>query len=138
MKAEKIGNTTFWPEVSQEGFDRVPASCHFTTDEAGLHLTIQLDTEDRALAVQRGRRIIRLWQLSEGMLTDDKLAAIYQHADLLNAVEELKIAILNDVLSVVRTVKKFVGRRRGPGPTLQPGRVSRDPTQSDKQGKCQE
>ncbi len=66
MKTEKIGQVTFYPSTSSPDDQDNPIDCTFAhmCEEGGLALVIRLDTEDEAQAVERGRRIVQLWQLA--------------------------------------------------------------------------
>lgn len=141
MQTEKIGNVRFYPSTYSPEPGEADVAFSSDCDTGEYLLTINLGTKDDALAIERGRRIVRLWQLSEDMVTDGQLAAMFQHAEFASAWLNVKIAFGDEVLKILRAitaaVEDFVGRRRGPDPDLQPGRVSL-PTQDDKQGKCQE
>lgn len=116
MKTEKIGNVRFYPSTYAAEIGEADVEFTNCCNTNQLQLLINLGTEDGALAIERGRRIVQLWQLAEAF----------------QAGEDIERPFWKFLRNF------FVGRRRGPDPDLQPGRVSRDPTQSDKQGKCQE
>lgn len=121
---EKIGNVRFF--ASTYSPDEGEADVHFShdCDTGECQLVINLGTKEEALAVERGRRIVRLWQLVESAT---------QHA-------EPRPYQPYTFWSYFKFLLPRVGRRRGPDPSRQPGRVSqaRTPTRNDKQGKCQE
>lgn len=141
MKIEKIGNVRFYP--STHAPDPGTADVSFSTDceTNNFLLIIDLETQDEECAIDRGRRITRLWQLTEGMVADDQLAAIFHHAELKNAWLDLKIELGRVMLQILDAlaagVENFMGRGRAPGPSLQGGPVSPTPTQEDKQSKGQ-
>lgn len=105
MKTEKIGNVRFYPSTYAPEIGE--ADVEFTTccETGNIQLLIQLDTKDWPLAIERGRRITQLWQLAETFQAGE---------------EEIKRPFWKFLCGF------FVGRRRGPGPSLQPGRFSRD------------
>lgn len=130
MTMEKIGQVKFFPDTSSPEPGTADAS--FTTDCETDHLCllIDLDTKNDDEAIARGRRIVQLWQLSEGMVSDEKLAAIFQHAEIQNELAKAQAALFNEVVLFIGFWKylfrKIVGRGRAPGPSLQSGPVSRD------------
>lgn len=140
LKIEQIGNVTFYPST----FSPEPgaAQASFTTDCETDHycLLIDLETKDDAQAIERGRRIVQLWQLSEGMASDEKLAAIFQHAEIQNDLARAQSALFDEFTFIVRfwkaMAKKIMGRGRAPDPTLQGGPFSGE-LPEDKQVKGQ-
>lgn len=141
MSVEKIGHVRFY--ASTYSPEPGEADVHFSHgDENMVQLVIELDTKDPAKAIERGRRIVQLWQLSEDMVADGQLAAIFRNAELCNAWTEVKMAIGEEILKILQAiasgVERWLGRGRGPGPSLQAGPVSHAPTHDDMQGKRQE
>jgi len=103
MKTEKIGNVRFYP--STYAAEPGEADVEFTNccDTNQLQLLINLGTEDGALAIERGRRIVQLWQLAESF----------------QAGEDIERPFWKFLRKI------FVGLARGPVPSLQPGAASR-------------
>lgn len=140
MNVEVIGNVRFYPSTYSPEPGEADAS--FTSDcETGREcLLIDLGTDDPKLAIERGRRIVQLWQLSEGMASDEKLAAIFQHAEIQNDLARAQSALFDEFTFIIRfwkaVAKKIMGRGRGPDPTLQAGPFSGE-LPEDKQAKGQ-
>lgn len=137
---QKIGNVKFWADTNSPT-DAEECDVSFTSmcyGNENLALVIDLGTKDDALAIERGRRIVQLWQLAEAFTTEAEPTFTMHVGN--QHVAGIPLFRLFDMFNgrlgeLWKAVKEYVGRGREPDPSRQPGPVSQTPMRSDMQGK---